>query len=80
MSKKIKLHTRSLQSLNKEMEKILAQDLEDQSLPVFSGGGSFAGYSPPHTIDGKTPEEREMERDEFLRKKESMDGNPFWYE
>ena len=58
MSKKIKLHTRSLQSLNKEMEKILAQDLEDQSLPVFSGGGSFAGYSPPHTIDGKTPEER----------------------
>lgn len=80
MSDKIKLQTRSLHSLEKEMKKILAQDLEDQSLPVFSGGGSFAGYSPPHTMGGKTPEQRKLERDEFLWKKESLDGNPFWYE
>ena len=80
MSKKINLETKSLHSLEKEMKKVLALDLEDQELPVFSGGGSFAGYSPPHTIGGKTPEEREVERDEFLRKKEEQHGNPFWYE
>lgn len=74
MSKKIQLHTKSLHALAKEMEEVLALDLEDQLLPVFSGGGSFAGYSPPHTIGGKTPAQLEVERDEFLWKQESLDG------
>ena len=80
MSKKINLETKSLHSLEKEMKKVLALDLADQELPVFSGGGSFPGYSHPHTIGGKTPEELEIERDEFLRKEEKKHGNSFGYE
>lgn len=75
MSDKIKLHTKSLHALAKEMKEVLSLDLADQPLPVFSGGGSFAGYSPPHTIGGKTPEQLELEREELLWKKETMNGN-----
>ena len=80
MSKKINLETKSLHSLEKEMKKVLALDLEDQELPMFSGGGSFPSYSSPYTIGEKTPEQLEMEQDEFLREEEKKHGNSFGYE
>jgi ribosomal protein L12E/L44/L45/RPP1/RPP2 len=62
-----KLHTRSFAQLDKEVAEILKQDLEDKDISEFiNDGKEFAGWSPPHEMDGAT-------YDEMMEKKKQLE-------
>lgn len=45
--------TRSIAQLDEEIKKILAEEHEDKDIESFiNDGKEFAGYSPPHVING----------------------------
>lgn len=61
-----KLHTKSFAQLDKEIGEILKRDIEDKDISEFiNDGKEFAGWSPPHTIDG-IPYEELMEKKKQL--------------
>lgn len=66
-----KLHTRSFAQLDKEVAEILKQELEDKDISEFiNDGKEFAGWSPPHDINGFTHEEM-MEKKKQLEDENS---------
>lgn len=50
--------TKSMAQLDEEIKKILAEEHPDKDIREFiNDGREFAGYSPPHTINGVPYEE-----------------------